>query len=545
MERGDGVVNLLEDATPRPNFDVDVTADQTVTEGETVSVQGTVENTGDAAGTQDVTLSIADQSTTESISLAAGESTTVSLSWATEPGDAGTYSASIASANDTASTDVIVEEPPEPAFFDVELDATSPVSEGDTVVVDATTTNTGDQTGTQDVTVAIAGQSTTESVTLDAGQTETVTLERATASGDAGNYTATAQTANDTAERDVEVTEQLQPASFTVDVATNSPVEAGDTLVVDGTVTNIGQASATKDVTLSVADQSTTQAVSLAGGNATTVTLEWATAAGDAGNYTATVSSPDDSASAAVTVNQVADQTENFSAYVAGEEGYLNTGTDQNASPIAFTECSDFAPTQDELNATPDYLPAPECITLSGEINHETNTWQGDVEFPTTVMEQEHDILGDLYVEASIATDAEGISGTWNEDTGVITANMTVNIDVAIYDVTHGDQFANLTSSDRVTDETCHIPDVSLNPSTENSYQTASSYPDTATITGERLANDEAFLVSNNFPVSGAADCGSLGGFVDLNNAINDELGTPADPGDSEVAFDVVFDFEE
>ncbi|MDZ7731036.1 MAG: hypothetical protein U5K37_09095 [Natrialbaceae archaeon] len=71
IERGDGWVTL-EGVEPQPNFAVDIDADDVVTEGQTVSVNGTVENTGDAADTQNVTVAIADQSTTENVSLAPG-----------------------------------------------------------------------------------------------------------------------------------------------------------------------------------------------------------------------------------------------------------------------------------------------------------------------------------------------------------------------------------------------------------------------------------------------------------------------------------------
>ncbi|MDZ7731035.1 MAG: CARDB domain-containing protein [Natrialbaceae archaeon] len=130
------------------SFAVDISATN-ATEGETVTVEATVENTGGVEGTQDVSVSIADQSTTETLTLGAGDTATVSLDWLTAPGDAGTYQATAASADDSASTSVTVMEAPDAPYFAVDLTATSPVVEGDTATLTATVTNTGELTDTQ------------------------------------------------------------------------------------------------------------------------------------------------------------------------------------------------------------------------------------------------------------------------------------------------------------------------------------------------------------------------------------------------------------
>ncbi|MDZ7731033.1 MAG: hypothetical protein U5K37_09080 [Natrialbaceae archaeon] len=68
---------------------MNVTADSPVVGGETATVTATVENTGGVQDTQDVTVSVADESTTQSVTLDAGDTTTVALDWATTAGDAG------------------------------------------------------------------------------------------------------------------------------------------------------------------------------------------------------------------------------------------------------------------------------------------------------------------------------------------------------------------------------------------------------------------------------------------------------------------------
>ncbi|MDZ7730549.1 MAG: hypothetical protein U5K37_06030 [Natrialbaceae archaeon] len=547
----DSTAVTVEEPPEQAFFDVAITGTNTpVEEGDTLSVDADVTNTGDLAGTQDITLAVDGAVDSQSVNLAGGASTSVTLEWDTANGDAGNYTATVSSDNDSDSTAVSVEEPPEPAFFDVAITGTnSPVEEGDTLTVDADVSNTGDLSDTQDVTLAVNGDVDSQSVSLAGGDSTSVTLEFATSSGDAGNYTATVSSENDSDSTAVTVEEPPEPAFFDVAITgTNSSVEEGETLTVDADVTNTGELADTQDITLAVDGAVDSQSITLAGGASTSVTLEWATSSGDAGNYTATVSSENDSDSVAVSVDEPAPVgPTGFDAYVKGERGYLHTGLDKDPlpSPIDFSRCEDFNVTQDYLNDSPDYLPTPECITASGTIDHANNTWEGDIDFPTTYMEQTDDLAGDVYVEASITSNESGAWGTWNHDTGEVSLNTNVSISVNIYQVSHGTPWENVTESDRITDDTCHIPNVELSASSEKSYTTNSTFPNTTTVTGERLAGGEAYLVSNDFPVAGAQDCGSLGGFVDLNPIINDELGVPAPAGANEVAFDVEFAFQQ
>ncbi|WP_339103208.1 CARDB domain-containing protein [Haloterrigena salinisoli] len=81
-----------------------------VSEGETLSVTATVENTGSDAGTRDIALDIGGQRRdATAVSLGAGESTRVTLEWATTDGDAGEYAAVVASADSDATVGVTVE----------------------------------------------------------------------------------------------------------------------------------------------------------------------------------------------------------------------------------------------------------------------------------------------------------------------------------------------------------------------------------------------------------------------------------------------------
>jgi hypothetical protein len=109
------------------------------------------------------------------------------------------------------------EDDPEPANFEVSIDGTnSPVTEGDTLTVTATVTNTGGQQGTQDITASASGLgSIMRPVTLNGGESTTETVSIPTGPGDAGTYTVTVSSENDTATTTVEVESDGGDDTFT------------------------------------------------------------------------------------------------------------------------------------------------------------------------------------------------------------------------------------------------------------------------------------------------------------------------------------------
>jgi hypothetical protein len=171
-----------------------------VLEGETADVTATITNTGEVAGTQTVNLVIGSfVEDSRSLSLNSGESKQIVLSWQTGQADPASYDASVNSENDFDIASITVQETA-PANFEVSIDSTnSPVTEGDTLQITATATNTGGQQGTQDITASASGLGPIKRpVTLDAGESRTETVPIPTNSGDAGTYTVTVQSENDT-----------------------------------------------------------------------------------------------------------------------------------------------------------------------------------------------------------------------------------------------------------------------------------------------------------------------------------------------------------
>jgi len=105
-----------EPPEPEAYFEVEITDyDDEVEEGDTVTVEFTVENTGDAEGTQDIVFSVdgAEEDSVE-ITLDVGDTYSGEFTW--EAGEPGDYDLEVASEDDSDSVTVTVEE--EPGFLE-------------------------------------------------------------------------------------------------------------------------------------------------------------------------------------------------------------------------------------------------------------------------------------------------------------------------------------------------------------------------------------------------------------------------------------------
>ena len=166
-----------------------------VEQGTTVTAEATVENLGDLEGTQSVTFSVVgtDISVSEEVTLAGGESTTVSFDLPTGDVPANSYTHQIASEDDTVTGGLTVQAPPAPAAFEIVSlsPADASVTQGDELVVDVSVQNTGEQEGTQDVVLSVSGLGDvgTQSLTLAGGAADSVSFTVDTTEVDAGDYT--------------------------------------------------------------------------------------------------------------------------------------------------------------------------------------------------------------------------------------------------------------------------------------------------------------------------------------------------------------------
>jgi len=283
-------------------FTVDIADVDQPVEGDALSVTTLVENVGNLSGTQTLSLDVGALGTNSTqVTLGGSNSVTETLTLSTAAGDAGEYTATVSTANDTASQGITVLEP---GAFTVDIVGTNaPVAAGESVAVTVDVENTGDVEATQTVSLD-AGALGTNSTTITLGTDEPAqqtTLSVATGPGDAGSYTATVSTENDTASTSVTV---LSAPNFTVDITgTNSPVSEGTQLLVSAEITNTGDQQGEQTVTLDAGVLGTASTtVTLAGGASTTETFGVATGSGDAGSYTAAVSTANDTDSTGVTV---------------------------------------------------------------------------------------------------------------------------------------------------------------------------------------------------------------------------------------------------
>jgi hypothetical protein len=261
-----------------------------VIEGDPLEVTATVQNTGEVAGTRTVNLS-ADGETIESttLTLEGGESEQLTLTWATTDGDAGGYTATVASGDDDDSTGVTVvaaagSDGPQ---FDVAVETTNdPVTEGKPVELVAMVENRGEETDTQPITLTVAGtEHERRQLTVDGGEAERLTLTWETLHGDAGEHTVTVASPDEEAAATVTVSEADEVPEFAVQIG-DVVAPGGDDgrLVVTATVENVGDRADTQAVTLTAAGtERASQAVTLDGGENETIALTWATDDGEDG----------------------------------------------------------------------------------------------------------------------------------------------------------------------------------------------------------------------------------------------------------------------
>ncbi|WP_424017928.1 beta strand repeat-containing protein [Halorientalis pallida] len=414
-----------------------VSGSGSVTAGDTLDVTATVENVGERESTQTLSLSVAGtERDSQQVTLAAGESQQVTLSWATTAGDAGEYTATVETANDTATTGVTVAAQPDPANFQVSnIESNSPVTEGETLTVDATVQNTGDREGTQTVTLSVLGTSDDQQVTLAGGASTTVTLSVATETGDAGSGTATVTTENDTVSTSVRVNAPDAPANFQLSgVSSSGPVTAGGTVDVTATVQNTGDQQGTQTVALSVdGTERDSQSVTLAGGASRTITLSWATESGDAGEYTATLTTTNDSTQTSVSVTE---QPTAASFAVSGVSSNSPVTAGETVDVTAtVTNTGDLEGTQTVSLGINGAIEDSQQVTLAGGASQQvTLSWQTEAgetgTFTASVASDNETAATDVTVEAQ--PDPANFTITGTSTNSPVTAGDTVEVTATV-----------------------------------------------------------------------------------------------------------------
>jgi hypothetical protein len=180
----------------------------------------------------------------------------------------------------------------EPPFFDISIENTnSPVNETERVNITVNTTNAGGAKDTQNVSLnvnEVQGIQDKEGLSVEPGNSSAEVLNWETEDGDAGNYRVEVATEDTVENTSVKV---LQKSEFGLDIVdSNNPTE-GNELVLSVNVTNIGDRSLTRTVTLNIPQLgNTSKKVMLNGGESSKVNLSLGTDTTDEGTYTALVS---------------------------------------------------------------------------------------------------------------------------------------------------------------------------------------------------------------------------------------------------------------
>ena len=310
---------LILDAGQGPNLVLTgAQAPAEVEPDESLTVDYTLENFGDETGTESaVTLSVdgTEADSDQGVTLGPGKSTTGTLSFAGvdgyDPGDSIGWTVALSEFGDTESGQTQV--PGEANLTVASLTYPDTVDADAELVVEYTVENVGSAEGTESAVELLVGGTTVDSdtdVTVGAGETASGTLTYAGvgdefAPGDTVAFTVALDEFGDSATGSISVEEADSP-EFAVDiVGTNDPVDEGETLEVTVAVENVGTASGTQSVDLSTGGLgSNSTALTLGPGNLEQVVLTVDTEEGDAGEYTAQVTTANSSDSQTVTVEE-------------------------------------------------------------------------------------------------------------------------------------------------------------------------------------------------------------------------------------------------
>lgn len=266
---------------------------------ETVTVQ--IENVGAGTGEEPIELIFDDEVQDErTVDLEPGETTVLEFDFATGPEET-TSVLEAASRTDSSVTRVTVGTTGN--FHVVDLDVAD-TEAGAPIVLNATIENDGAVTGTQSIGLIVDGDFVAEDErTLEPGESDTVTLEAPTAVDEAGSVSVILVTDDDTASETVQV---LEPAAFVVEIDLDpSAVIAGETAEATITVHNEGEVTGETDVDVAMNGSIVaTTPVTVAPDESETVTVSIDTEGDDVGEPTVVATTPDDEATAVLTVGE-------------------------------------------------------------------------------------------------------------------------------------------------------------------------------------------------------------------------------------------------
>ncbi|MDB9234432.1 PGF-pre-PGF domain-containing protein [Halorubrum ezzemoulense] len=238
--------------------DLDVTVDSAtdpVLTDETLTVTGEVSNDGDKEGTTEVAFEVdgAEQAT-EEVTVSGGDTEPVTFEYDLAEAEASPGSLDLTLAGDetTATRTVQVREAPDDPFFRVEDPSFAPSDElvrfdDETLTVDATVTNVGDESDEQTVALQVGGETVNETdpISLEGDGSKDVSFDVDATEIATGDRAFAVVTDDDDQETTIPVRDP-EPAAFEIadlDVSDGDALADGDTVTV--TVQNTGELAGT------------------------------------------------------------------------------------------------------------------------------------------------------------------------------------------------------------------------------------------------------------------------------------------------------------
>ncbi len=234
------------------NYSVSITeTNSPVEQGDALEVDADIENIGDEAGEQNVTLSLAEldlEVDSQTVELEGDETESVTLTADTDEIEPDEYTAVVASEDDSDEVPVTVEEAGEVAEFAVSFVFADPVaSVGEEVTVEADITNVGDLEGTQTVTYSVDDDLVDEmELDLEGGETETLEFTSEAEEGESVHEIATEDdagtaTVQGLADPDVPGVDDADETDETTEADADETTETDETEPVTGDEDETGE----------------------------------------------------------------------------------------------------------------------------------------------------------------------------------------------------------------------------------------------------------------------------------------------------------------
>ena len=223
-QTGSAVSEDAADSSGDAFFDAEITGTNApLSPGPPLEIDVTVRNTGDGEDTQKVQFLFEGEAVSDVFfepTLAGGETATGGFTEATNNLPPGEYEVGVRTEDDIDTTTVVITEASESAYFDVRAgDPADQVEAGDRIEIRPVIENTGEQPGTQEISLVVGGEVVdTATATLNPDESDAVSLWYQTTSADVGELEFTVNSANDTDTTTATITERdEEPVHWQVD----------------------------------------------------------------------------------------------------------------------------------------------------------------------------------------------------------------------------------------------------------------------------------------------------------------------------------------